>query len=47
MQRMANHARCDLEFAVDDMAWLSTKTLPLHAGTRKLAALFAGPFKVV
>jgi len=29
------------------MAWLSTKNLPLRAGTRKLAALFAGPFKVI
>jgi hypothetical protein len=47
MQRMANRARRDIEFAVDDMAWLSTKNLPLRAGTRKLAALFAGPFKVI
>ena len=47
MQRMTNHARRDIEFAVDDMTWLSTKNLPLRAGTRKLAALFAGPFKVI
>ena len=47
MQRMANRARRDIEFAVDDMTWLSTKNLPLRAGTRKLAALFAGPFKVI
>ena len=47
MQRMANRARRDLEFAVDDLAWLSTKNLPLCAGTRKLAALFAGPFKII
>jgi hypothetical protein len=46
MQRMANRARRDLEFSVDDLAWLSTKHLPLRAGTRKLAALFAGPFRV-
>jgi hypothetical protein len=46
MQRMANRARRDLEFSVDDMAWLSTKNLPLRSGTRKLAALFAGPFRV-
>ena len=46
MQRMANRARRDLEFSVDDLAWLSTKNLPLRAGTRKLAALFAGPFRV-
>ena len=44
---MANRARHDLEFSVDDLAWLSTKNLPLRAGTRKLAALFAGPFKVI
>jgi hypothetical protein len=46
MQRMANRARRDLEFSIDDLAWLSTKNLPLRAGTRKLAALFAGPFRV-
>jgi hypothetical protein len=44
---MANRARRDLEFAVDDLAWLSTKNLPLRVGTRKLAALFAGPFRVI
>ena len=38
---MANRVRRDLEFSVDDLAWLS-----LRAGTRKLAALFAGPFRV-
>jgi hypothetical protein len=47
MQRMANRARRDIEFSVDDLAWLNTKNLPLRAGTRKLAALFAGPFKVI
>ena len=46
MQRMANRARRDIEFSIDDLAWLSTKNLPLRAGTRKLAALFAGPFRV-
>ena len=44
---MANRVRRDLEFAVDDLAWLSTKNLPLRTGTRKLAALFAGPFRVI
>ena len=47
MQRMANRARRDLDFSVDDLAWLSTKNLPLRAGIRKLAALFAGPFRVI
>ena len=46
MQWMANRARRVLEFSVDDLAWLSTRNLPLRAGTRKSAALFAGPFRV-
>jgi hypothetical protein len=28
------------------MVWLSTKNLPLRLGTRKLASLWTGPFKV-
>lgn len=47
MQRMANRARREIAFALDDLAWLSTKNLPLRAGTRKLASLFAGPFRVI
>jgi hypothetical protein len=27
--------------------WLSTKNLPLKLGTRKLAAIWAGPFRVM
>jgi len=46
MARVANRARRDLSFSVGDRVWLSTRNLPLRTGTRKLAAIWAGPFVV-
>ncbi len=46
MARVANRARRDLSFKVGDRVWLSTRNLPLKIGTRKLAAIFAGPYVV-
>ena len=46
MARVANRARRDLSFEVGDRVWLSTRNLPLKIGTRKLAAIFAGPYVV-
>jgi hypothetical protein len=47
MTRMANRARHDMQHAVGDKVWLATKNLPLRLGTRKLAAIWAGPFRVL
>lgn len=47
MTRVANVSRRDSSHAVDDKVWLSTKNLPLKLGTRKLAAIWAGPFRVL
>ena len=47
MARVANLSRRDGSHAVDDKVWLSTKNLPLKLGTRKLAAIWAGPFRVM
>ena len=47
MERMANRSRRELSFTVGDQVWLSTKNLPLKIGTRKLAAIWAGPFAVI
>jgi hypothetical protein len=46
MARVANRARRDLSFEVGDRVWLSTRNLPLKIGTRKLAAIFAGPYVI-
>ena len=44
----ANCCRRDLAIEVESFAWLSTENLSLQPGlTRKLAAKFAEPFKVV
>lgn len=47
MARLANRARRDMSHKVGEKVWLATKNLPLRLGTRKLAAIWAGPFSVV
>ena len=47
MARVANRARRDMSHEVGDQVWLATKNLPLRLGTRKLAAIWAGPFRVL
>ncbi len=47
MTRVANRVRRDSSHAVEEKVWLATKNLPLKLGTRKLAAIWAGPFKVL
>ena len=46
MEVIANRHRRDLEFNVGQRVWLSTKHLPLKVTSRKLAALWTGPFMV-
>ena len=47
MARMANRVRRDMVHEVGDQVWLETKNLLLRLGTRKLAAIWAGPFRVL
>lgn len=47
MAGVANRARRDMSHEVGEMVWLATKNLPLKTGTRKLAAIWAGPFEVI
>ena len=47
MAGVANRARRDLHHDVGDSVWLATKHLPLKTGTRKLAAIWAGPFEIL
>ena len=47
MARTADRTRRDSSHAVGDKVWLATKNLPLKLGTRKLAAIWAGPFRVI
>jgi hypothetical protein len=47
MTRVATRVRRDSSHAVGEKVWLATKNLPLKLGTRKLAAIWAGPFKVL
>ena len=39
MTKIANRARRDVEFQVNDMVWLSTKNLTLRIGTKKLVPI--------
>ena len=48
MSCYANRCRRDLAIDVGSSAWLSMENLSLQPGlTRKLAAKFVGPFKVI
>ena len=47
MTNSANRHRRDLSFSIGDKVWLSTKYLPLRVGSRKLSALWAGPYVVL
>lgn len=47
MARVANRARRDMHHEAGEKVWLATKHLPLKTGTRKLAAIWAGPFEVL
>lgn len=47
MREVANPKRRPVVFKVGEKAWLRTEHLPLRLGTRKLAAKFAGPFRVI
>ena len=47
MARVANRARREMHHEVGEKVWLATKHLPLKTGTRKLAAIWAGPFTIL
>jgi hypothetical protein len=47
MKKATERARRDLHHDVGDRVWLATKHLPLRVGTRKLAAIWTGPFKIL
>jgi hypothetical protein len=47
MARTADRARRDSSHAAGDKVWLATKNLPLKLGTRKLASIWAGPFRIL
>ena len=46
MEGVANPARRAVQFEQGEYVWLSTRHLPLRLGTRKLAAKWAGPYRV-
>ena len=47
MEVAANRHRRDIAFTVGQRVWLSTKHLPLRVASRKLAALWSGPYDVL
>ena len=47
MAGVANRHRRDLSFEVGQRVWLSTKHLPLRVASRKLAALWSGPYDII
>ena len=47
MVQVANWARRDMHHEAGEKVWLETKHLPLKTGTRKLTAIWAGPFEVI
>ena len=47
MEGVANPARRAVAFDEGTYVWLSTQHLPLRLGTRKLAAKWTGPYRVI
>ena len=47
MAKFADRRRREVTLQVGQQVWLSTKHLPLKCASRKLAALWAGPYTVV
>ena len=48
MRLVADHHRRDHSLEVGEKVWLNTKHLPLRGScSRKLSAIWAGPFEVV
>ena len=47
MAEFANRHRRDVSLDIGSRVWLSTKYLPLKTASRKLSALWAGPYRVL
>lgn len=47
MSGVANRRRRAVDFEVGQMVYLSTRHLPLRGATRKLSALWAGPYRIL
>ena len=47
MTKATERARRDVHHEIGDLVWLATKHLPLRVGTKKLAAIWTGLFKIV
>ena len=47
MVRTADRHRRAMELEIGQQVWLSTKHLPIRGVSRKLSALWAGPYKVI